>query len=190
MPYAPAHSKRSSRTRAAPPPPSALATLLHTDPSLPHHESSTGLGAAPDALASSRAARAVRRYTEFEEDNFTRLVMKKRDVRRRAREEEALALGGSVLGGGARTRGAAGVLEGEFADVLRDVGRVAVAKGGAGDGYEELRRRSKKGDVLERSRVRAREETFADDGRPPKKGRFEKATRAIKHKAAKAARKK
>jgi U3 small nucleolar ribonucleoprotein protein LCP5 len=156
------------------------------DPTLPHIESTSGLGATP-SFNSSRA-KAVQRYNEFEEENFTRLVMKKRDMKRRARDEEALALGGSVGGKGRRGGG----LEEEFADVLKDVERAGAGPGrSGGDAYEELRRRGKKGDVLERSRARTSEvafpgDTAGDSGRQRKRGRFEKEARVVKRKLAKA----
>ncbi|KAF8451000.1 hypothetical protein L210DRAFT_3521987 [Boletus edulis BED1] len=43
------------------------------------------------ALTSGRA-REIQRMTEFEEDNFTRLIMKKKEAQRRRRDEEDLAL--------------------------------------------------------------------------------------------------
>ena len=57
------HSQRQSGT---------LSSLLHQDPSRPHIEPSSGLGPMP-ALAPDRA-REIQRMTEFEEDNFTRMM--------------------------------------------------------------------------------------------------------------------
>ncbi|PAV23310.1 protein related to LCP5-U3 small nucleolar ribonucleo involved in maturation of 18S rRNA [Pyrrhoderma noxium] len=106
----------------------------------PYVETTTGLGGTP-SLASSRA-RELARMTEYEEENFTRLVMKKKDEKRRRRDEEDLALGGTgaALTAGPRGRGQRGVgLEDEFADVFKSVNRRK--DGTLGDGYEELRQR-------------------------------------------------
>jgi U3 small nucleolar ribonucleoprotein protein LCP5 len=143
-------------------------------------------------MRSSRA-RAVQRYNEFEEENFTRLVMKKKDMKRRVRDEEDLALGADLSGKGEGRRRKGG-FEGEFDDVLRDVAREGGR--GRGDGYEELRNKAKKKDVLGRSRVRSRDEAFEDgDGgdnvggaRDKKKGRFQKETKIVKRKMAKSRR--
>ena len=71
--------------------PTALSQLRSgTDP---YAETSTGLGAQP-ALASARA-RELARMTEFEEENMTRLVMTKKEAKRRKRDEEDIALGGT-----------------------------------------------------------------------------------------------
>lgn len=120
---------------------------------------------------------------EFEEENFTRLVMKKKDMKRRKMDEEDIALGGGGSGGSGRRRGRG--LEDEFGDVLRSVGRSRT--GVVGDGYEELRKRGRKKDVLERSRIRGRDEMEVDDvddgPRQRKKSRFEKETKAVRRKA-------
>lgn len=145
----------------------------------PHVESTSGLGNVP-ALQSARA-KELARMTEFEEENFTRLVMKKKDEKRRRRDEEDLALGGTGAGlaPGAKGRGRRGVgLEDEFADVLKSVGRRR--ESAVGDGYEELRQRGKKADVLARSRGRGREDVEAEQGPRRKKGRFEKDQVAMK----------
>ena len=145
----------------------------------PYVETTTGLGGTP-SLASSRA-RELARMTEYEEENFTRLVMKKKDEKQRRRDEEDLALGGTgaALTAGPRGRGQRGVgLEDEFADVFKSVNR---RKDGAlGDGYEELRQRGRKSDALSRARMRSREDIDANDGPKRKKGRFEKDQAAMK----------
>ncbi|KAG2080966.1 hypothetical protein BD769DRAFT_1553153, partial [Suillus cothurnatus] len=148
MPYTEiAVDKRSKRQ----PVPKALSTLLHQDPSRPHVE-------------------------DFEVENFTRLVTKKKDARRRRKDEEDLALGGTGTGMD-RKRGRG--LEDEFADVLHSVGRTK--KEVLGDGYEELRQKGKKADALSRSRT-TRKGDFegADDD-----GIFEKAKMTL-HKIMKA----
>ncbi|KAJ3516726.1 hypothetical protein NLJ89_g952 [Agrocybe chaxingu] len=174
-------SKNQQRRNLAPTP-SALATLA-ADPSHPFIESTSGLGGAP-ALASGRA-KYLQRIKDFEEDNFTRLVMKKSDAKRRARDEEDLALGGDLGGSSNGRRRRAGGLEDEFDEVLRSVSRV---RGGRsqGDGYEELRKRGKKTDAFERSRTgsRKRDELETDDRegtvRGKKRSRFEQETKAAK----------
>jgi U3 small nucleolar ribonucleoprotein protein LCP5 len=121
--------------------------------------------------------------TEFEEENFTRLVMKKRDARQRRRDEEDVALGGvpSAARSG-RRRG--GGLEDEFGDVLRSVSRSRTS--GVGDGYEDLRERGRKANVLERSRKRdmgALEGDGADEGpKLRKRSRFEREAKVARKK--------
>ncbi|KAF8134606.1 hypothetical protein EV363DRAFT_1397000 [Boletus edulis] len=152
-------------------------------PSRPHLESSSGLGAMP-ALAPGRA-REIQRMTEFEEDNFTRLIMKKKEAQRRRRDEEDLALGGTGSSHG-RRRGRG--LEDEFEDVLRSVGRTKASA--IGNGYEELRQKGKKADAFSRSRTRIRDD--ADDGedevRQPKRSRFQNERRGLTKNMAKARR--
>ncbi|KAH7914102.1 hypothetical protein BJ138DRAFT_1057814 [Hygrophoropsis aurantiaca] len=178
MPYTETSSSKRSKRQ---PIPKALSSLLHHDPSRPHMESTSGLGSTP-ALASDRA-REIARMTEFEEENFTRLVMKKKDAKRRKADEEDLALGGSGASQG-RRRGRG--LADEFEDVLKAVGRTK--NRGIGDGYEELRKRGKKADVLVRARTRGREEfESGDDGgsRIKKKTRFETERNALGRRLAK-----
>lgn len=167
--------------------PSALATLA-ADPSQPFTETTSGLGGAP-ALASSRA-QYLKRLKDFEEENFTRVVMKKSEAKRRARDEEDLALGGDLAAGtGLRGRRRAGGLEDEFNEVLRSVSRPS---GGSsqGDGYEDLRKRGKKMAVLERSRTESKKRNVsqADDGqgsqRQKKRSRFELETKTTKKRLA------
>ena len=179
MPYVEKSKNQSRRER--PPVPSALANLS-ADPSRPFVESTSGLGGAP-AMASGRA-QYLKRLKDFEEDNFTRLIMKKSDAKRRARDEEDLALGGD-LGGGSGGRRRAGGLEDEFSEVLRSVSRVNGGRS-QGDGYEELRKKGKKMDVLERSRNKRdsmEDEDLVDEPRRTKKrSRFELETKVAKKK--------
>ena len=145
----------------------------------PHLESTTGTGAAPPAFQSARA-KELARITEFEEENFTRLVMKKSDARRRRRDEEDIALGGTGASAAHRGRRAGAGLEDEFADVLRAVDKRRDSK--VGDGYEALRQRGRKDDVLMRSRKRREEDVDREEPRERKKGRFEKSRLALKKK--------
>lgn len=178
MPYVEKSKKQSRRDR--PPVPSALAAIS-ADPSRPYEENTAGLGGAP-SLASGRA-RYLKRLQDYEEENFTRLVMKKTDAKRRARDEEDLALGGD-LGGGSGRRSRAGGLEDEFGDILHSVGRVG--RGGSqGDGYDELRKRGKKLAVLDRSRQKRDIAQIDGDGEVPrlkKRSRFELEMEAAKGK--------
>jgi len=182
MPYV---EKTNHRARQNHPPiPSALATLT-VDPSQPFLETTSGLGGAP-ALASGRA-QYLKRLKNFEEENFTRVVMKKSDAKRRARDEEDLALGGD-LGGTSGTIGSrAGGLNDEFSEVLRSVSRLTGTHG-QGDGYEELRKRGRKLDLLERSRTKqlhSFDEDAGDSPRPAKRTRFELDTKVVKKKSRK-----
>ncbi|KAF7985020.1 hypothetical protein HWV62_10022 [Athelia sp. TMB] len=182
MPYT--EPKRDKKARRAPVP-SALASLAHQDPSRPHIESTSGLGAMP-SLSSNRA-REIHRMAEFEEENFTRLVMKKKDMKRRKKDEEDIALGGS---GGISGRRRGGGFEDEFGDVLRSVGRQKA--GAVGDGYEELRMKGKKRAVLDRSRTRGPDlaEEVSDDGpRQRKRSRFEKEAKAARSRVSQKSRK-
>ena len=113
---------------------------------------------------------------EWEEANMARLVMKKKDARRRTQDEADIALGG--IGAGGRRGG--GLMD-EFGDVLRSVSRDR--SGVTGDGYDELRQRGKKMDVLSRAKARKRDDVSADEGDAPrqrKRSRFEKAVKASK----------
>lgn len=170
MPYT--EGKTQSKRRAVVP--AGLATLANVHGRNPHAESTSGLGGAP-SLASSRA-KELARMTEFEEENMTRLVMKKKEMRRRERDEAAIALGGTGLSKG-RRRGDG--LEGEFHDVLRAVDKDRRAS--IDDGYEALRIKGRKQDVFSRARVRTRD-AEEDDNRPKKKMRFQKAVKLMKKK--------
>lgn len=172
--------------------PSALSSLAYVavDPSGPHLESASGLGSTP-SMGSSRVAH-LKRVTDFEEENFTRLVMKKSEAKKRARDEAILALGGDLSTG---SKGRIGGFGDEFGDVLRSVERGTRKQGG--DGYEELRERGKKQNILQRSRgreeaVRSREDAFGNDdphsARSKKRSRFERATRHEHRKSSKSKR--
>ncbi|KAI0747624.1 hypothetical protein C8Q80DRAFT_1219111 [Daedaleopsis nitida] len=174
--------KSKDRSRRAPVP-TALSSLAHLDPSRPYMESTSGLGSTH--AQSSARARELKRMTEFEEENFTRLVMKKKDARRRALDEADIALGGTGTTSGRRGRVPGVGLDDEFGDILKSVGRTR--QGVLGDGYEELRQRGKKEGVLARSRARPREDAFDDLGedgpKQRKRSRFEKEVKAAKKRA-------
>ncbi|KAF8710511.1 Sas10/Utp3/C1D family, partial [Rhizoctonia solani] len=155
----------------------SLSSLVTLDPSRPYSESASGLGSGSASLSSARA-RELKRMTEFEEENMTRLVMNKKEAQKRRRDEEDMALGGA----GAR-RGGGAALRDEFRDVLGAIDRKRGASGG--DGYEELRQKGKKVNAFERSRVRKADQV--DGGREGprvrKKSRFEAAIKANKQAA-------
>ena len=104
------------------------------DSSRPHLKTTSSLGGIP-ALASGRAS-YLKRLKDFEEENFSRLMMMKSDAKRPARDEEGLASAGNLAGGGDRRR--AGGLADKVGDVLRSVDRVGGRE--QGDSYEGLRR--------------------------------------------------
>ncbi|KAK0210215.1 hypothetical protein DFS33DRAFT_269929 [Desarmillaria ectypa] len=181
-PYVPT-SKDKNKKRA--PIPTTLSALRDADPTLPYTESTTGLGSTPSLNNQSSRARYLKRLTEFEEEQFGRVMLSKKEARRRRRDEEALAMGGGLSGvgeeGKGRVRRGGRGFDDEFADVLRDVDRGGNGRGG--DGYDELRQRSKRGSVLERSRDARRESAVIEDDAPMKKrkrSRFEMERKAVK----------
>jgi len=177
MPYT---EPQKSKDKRRGPLPTALSSLAQMDLSMPHTESTSGLGSTP-ALMSNRA-KELHRMTEFEEDNMTRLVMKKKDAKRRRQDEADIALGG--VGGSMGRRGRSGGLEDEFGDILRSVGRSRT--GVVGDGYEELRQKGRKASALSRSRDKSHDdaEDVAEDGpRLRKRSRFEKAVKSTKRRS-------
>ncbi|KAH8100209.1 hypothetical protein BXZ70DRAFT_1000391 [Cristinia sonorae] len=176
MPYIETSGKDKSKSRRGPLP-SALSNLAQMDLSMPHMESTSGLGSTP--ALTSRRAKELQRMTEFEEENMTRLVMKKKEAKRRREDEADIALGG--IGGGDRGRGRGGGFEDEFGDIIRSVGRTRV--GVVGDGYEELRQKGKKESVLARARSRGDDDGLdggEDVPRQRKKSRFDNAVKSVK----------
>lgn len=181
-------SKAGQKRRA--PVPSALAALL-SDPTRPHAESTSGLGSA--FVSQSGRAAHIRRLQEYEEENFTRMVMKKADARRRARDEADLAMGGGLGTSGRRNRMQAGTLEDAFGDVLRGIERKGgrTEDGFIRDGYEELRRKSGKGNALERSRMTGKrdassvEHVEGDNTAGRKRTRFELESKTARKKFSK-----
>jgi len=164
---------KSKKTRAAPIA-KALSSLAHLDPSMPYFESVSGLGSG-SATKSSAARARLEEMTRYEEENMTRMLLNKKEVKRRKRDESDIALGGM---GGGRARG--GGLEEEFDDILKSVGRAKTSR--IGDGYEELRHRSRKADALSRSRIRKEPEDVVNDGRDKKRSKFDKDVSKMKKK--------
>ncbi|KAL4253992.1 hypothetical protein ABKN59_003054 [Abortiporus biennis] len=178
MPYT--ETRKDKKDRRGPLP-SALTSLAQMDLSMPHIESTSGLGSTP-ALMSKRA-KELQRMNEFEEENMTRLIMKKKDAKRRIQDEADIALGGTG-GGGLGRRGRGGGLEDEFGDILRSVGRSR--SGVIGDGYEELRQKGKKANILARSRDRSADdadESMEDGPRQRKRSRFDLAVKSAKRRS-------
>jgi len=173
-PYTEATSKdKKSRDRM----PAALNNLAFVDPNNPHIESTSGLGGGGprgSGLVSARA-RELARMAEFEEENMTRLVMNKREAKRRKMDEATIALGGSAsMVHGRRSRARGGGLADEFGDLIRV--REKLSRFAGADGYEELRVRAKKQDAFERSKVRRNadaEDAVELGERPAKRTRFE-----------------
>ncbi|KAL0577374.1 hypothetical protein V5O48_004626 [Marasmius crinis-equi] len=194
LPQATTTAKSKKERERAGPIPTSLATILHNDGTTPHAESSSGLGGAPAFNMLSSRARHLKDLTEFEENQFGRVMMGKKEAKRRARDERDLALGGGLAGvgeegKGGRRRGTAGGWEDEFGDVLRDVGRAS--QPGGVDAYDELRRKGKKAGALERSRDTQRKRkavAFEDGGHGEggdgkrKRSRFESERKNIKKK--------
>lgn len=133
-----ATSRKATKERVAPRNAALLSDLSASMSANPFETSSGGVGVGGGNNASSSArAKALARMQEYEEDNFTRLIMSKRDAKRRRRDEEDVALGGAGRGD-KRGRVGAG-LEEEFGDLLRNR---------SNDDY----RGSKRSSALQRSR--------------------------------------
>lgn len=164
VPYTAATTGKAKRDRNRAPVPTALSSLVDADPSQPYIESTSGLGNAP--MFASGRAKYLDRLKDYEEDNFTRLFMKKKDAKQRLHDEEDLAMGGTLSnasrGGKNRRKGG---FEDEFGDILKASSRRARGDGvEVGDGYDELRQRGKKRTALERSQARISEGGLDDEG--------------------------
>ena len=185
VPYIPTSSKEK-RDKARAPVPTSLAALRDADQSLPYTESTSGMGSTPSLNAQSSRARYLKRLNDFEEEQFGRVMLGKKESRRRTRDEETLAMGGALSGIGEEGKGRIRRnrnLEDEFADVLRDVDRASGKRGN--DGYDELRQRGKRGSVLDRSRKDPPEmptEEAPEMGMKRKRSRFEQERKSIKKK--------
>lgn len=108
-----------------------------------------GIGGANRGTGMSKRERELKELQEYEEDNYTRLTMSKKDSKKRRRDEEDLALGGAGLSGGTRKQGRIGAgMEEEFGDLLRgsekNYGKKS-KRGGGEDAYETLRKNHKVG---------------------------------------------
>jgi hypothetical protein len=113
-----------------------MAYSLTNAASNPYIESTSGLGVTP--TLQSRKANKLADIERYEEENYTRIFMNKKDAKRRRMDEEDLALGGT----GSREdlmAGAKGVrghmkhgFENEFSDLLGGIAKKK--KTGAADG--------------------------------------------------------
>ncbi|GAC72975.1 hypothetical protein PANT_8c00006 [Moesziomyces antarcticus T-34] len=147
--------KPSSITRNS----ALLSDLTASMSANPYEASSGGVGVGGRGrLASNTSARAkaLARMDEFEEENFTRLVMSKKDARKRRRDEADVALGGAGLSSGRDgSRRIGGGMEEEFGDLLRGAGldgRNGKKAKKAQQAYDTLRASSKAGSTLQRSK--------------------------------------
>lgn len=187
VPYNEASSSSNSKTKKSArsaPIAKALSSLAHLDPSMPHSESVSGLGGGGSETKSSAVRARLDEITRFEEDNMTRMLLNKKESKKRLRDEADIALGG--MGGGGRAR-VGGGLEEEFDDILKSVSRSKSSK--FGDGYEDLRHRSKKEDAFSRSRTRKQPDDDMDadadvGGRGTKRSKFERDVSKVKKKRA------
>lgn len=113
-----------------------MAYSLTNAASNPYVESTSGLGVTP--TLQSRKASKLADIERYEEENYTRIFMNKKDAKRRRMDEEDLALGGTgsredfLVGSkgvrGHRTHG----FENEFSDLLGGIAKKN--KTGAADG--------------------------------------------------------
>jgi len=137
----------------------------------PYEASSAGVGVGGRgrlATNTSARAKALARMEEFEEENFTRLVMSKKDSRKRRRDEADVALGGAGLSSGRDgRRRIGGGMEEEFGDLLRGAGldgRNGKKAKKAQHAYDTLRASSKAGSTLQRSKSSAASSPSAGGG--------------------------
>lgn len=193
VPYVPTTNTKEKRAARAPIPKS-LSSLLHADTSLPHTESTSGLGNTPALTGGSSRARYLKDLNEYEEGQFGRVVMGKKADQRRRRDEEDMALGSGLAGitedgkgggsVGSRWRMGGGLAD-EFNDILKDSARTSR---GAADGYDELREKGKRGTVLERSRKPPSRAPATSEGegeeKKRKRSRFELERKNIKKRKA------
>lgn len=123
----------------------------------PYEASSGGVGVGGRLAAqNSSRAKALQRMDDFEEENFTRLVMSKKDANKRRRDEADIALGGAGLSSGRSGRNrVGGGMEEEFGDLLRSSGldgRKGKKAKRAQEAYDSLRSNSRAGSTLQRSK--------------------------------------
>jgi len=157
--------------------PALLSEFADSLTSAPGLESTSGLSVRPVVASdnlrsnstSAKRMAELQRMTEFEEENMTRLVMRKRDSKRREEDENALLMGYGV-GGEQRSRSRRqGGFEAELEGVLGDRGNSKGMWDSVGQGL------GKRDSMLERSRKRTGEDVGGSSG--PKKRRFEKSVK-------------
>ncbi|KAJ9125533.1 hypothetical protein QFC22_000494 [Naganishia vaughanmartiniae] len=177
VPYVESRTSRRTDRRA----PALLSEFASSLTSAPMLESTSGLAVRPvvtsggDALhTNSKSAKRMaelQRMNEFEEENMTRLVMTKRELKKREEDEAALNMGYGV-GGPSRSRSRRqGGFEAELEGVLGDRGGKSLWDG-VGKGL------GKRDGILERSRKRTTTGDEMDGGSTKrKKGKFEHAVK-------------
>lgn len=166
MPYNEPGTQRKER-RA----PALLSEFAQSMDGAPAIQTTSGLstrpvlaGAHTNSVSAKRAAE-LKRISEWEEDNMTRLVTTKREAKRRREDEEALALGFGVGGAGRGRARRQNGLEAELEGVLGERGSKGVWDG---VGVKSLG---------ERDGITSRAKRAADESGPRKslkKSRFEK----------------
>lgn len=113
----------------------------------PYSETTSGLSIAKDGASSFRKARKLDEMQAYEEENFTRLPMSKKDARQRRIDEEEVALGGGAaatdLNSARRKRAQVG-FGAEMDELLDAIDRSGKKRAGVmqrvgGDEYEALR---------------------------------------------------
>lgn len=178
VPYVESRTSRRTDRRA----PALLSEFASSLTSAPLLESTSGLAVRPvvtsggDALhTNSKSAKRMaelQRMNEFEEENMTRLVMTKRELKKREEDEAALNMGYGV-GGPSRSRSRRqGGFEAEMEGVLGDRGGKSLWDG-VGKGL------GKRDGILERSRKRTSTGDGMDGGfTKRKKGKFEHAVKS------------
>lgn len=163
--------------------PALLSEFANTLTAAPNMESTSGLAVRPVVAGqhtnstSAKRLAELERMREFEEENMTRLVMTKREAKRREEDEAALSMGFGV-GGESRSRSRRqGGFEAELEGVLGDKGYSKSMWDDVGRGL------GKRDAALDRSRKRKPESggsAFGGSSSAKKKGRFEKAVRRRK----------
>lgn len=176
------HVSRKARQREREPSRNAalLADLSAGMSSNPYETSAAGVGGgAALGNAGSSRARALRRMQEYEEENFKRLSLSKRDAKRRRRDEQDVALGG--LGLSARNGSIRGGIEEEFGDLLRGSERDARRRERGEDAYTALQKRARLPTTAARAQKHAAGASLDDT--PTSTRKFKKAMRSHKRRA-------
>ncbi|KAN0060006.1 hypothetical protein ACQY0O_007979 [Thecaphora frezii] len=158
-----------------------LADLTAGLSSNPYEVSSGGVGVGGSVAAQQSArARALQRMQDYEEENFTRLVMSKRDAKKRRRDEADVALGGAGLSSGRDgQKRIGGGIEEEFGDLLRTAGFGGAGRKGnkarrSEEAFDVLREGSARPRTLERARTRASPEKRSGAGSKTFKNKLHK----------------
>ncbi|WFD26610.1 hypothetical protein MNAN1_001593 [Malassezia nana] len=180
-----AHVSRKQRNKDRLPSRNAalLADLSAGMSSNPYETSAGGVGGGHAlGVAGSSRARALRRMQEFEEDNYKRLSLSKKDAKRRRRDEQDVALGG--LGLSSQGNRIGGGVEEELGDLLRGSERDERRRqrGNEQDAYYLLQKRSKLPSTLSRAKEHTETAGELGEGRASTH-KFKKALRNHKRKS-------